>query len=114
MLSMPVEHPDIIEFINVKTDLSKVTFANISVMISDNFMRAVKADEMWHMEFTVKDTGEVIKRKTKAKELLRLLAKNNWNYAEPGMLFWDRVKNYHLNSEDPTFSYASTNPCGTW
>jgi len=112
MLSMPVEHPDIIEFINVKTDLSKVTFANISVMISDKFMEAVKADEMWHMEFTVKDTGEVIKRKTKAKDLMRLIAKNNWNYAEPGMLFWDRVKNYHINSEDPTFEYASTNPCG--
>lgn len=112
MLSMPVEHPDIIEFINVKTDLNRVTFANISVMISDAFMEAVKADEMWHMEFTVKDTGQVIKRKTRAKELLRLLAKNNWDYAEPGMLFWDRVKNYHINSADPTFKYASTNPCG--
>lgn len=112
MLSMPVEHPDIIEFINVKTDLSKVTFANISVMVSDNFMRTVKADGMWHMEFTVKDTGEVIRRKTKARDLMRLLAKNNWNYAEPGMLFWDRVKNYHINSADPTFEYASTNPCG--
>lgn len=113
MISMPVEHPDIVEFVNIKTDLSKVTFANISIMISDDFMRAVKNDEVWKMTFTVKDTGEVIERHTNARDLFMLISKNNTDYAEPGMLFWDRVKEYHLNSENPNFEYASTNPCFT-
>lgn len=112
MLSMPVTHPDIIEFINVKTDLEKVTKANISIMMTDDFMRAVKDDAMWHMSFQVEDSDEVITRKTKARELLKLIATNNWRTAEPGMLFWDRVRSYHLNSENPDFEYASTNPCG--
>ena len=113
MLSMPVTHPDIIEFVNVKTDLNRVTFANISIMVTDDFMEAVKHNQMWEMRFEVKDTGEVITRKTWAKDLFRLIAKNNWRMAEPGFLFWDRVTGYHINSEDPTFVYASTNPCFT-
>ena len=112
MISMPVEHPDVVEFVNIKTDLSRVTFANISIMISDKFMNAVKNDEVWKMTFTVKDTGEVIERHTKARDLFMLISKNNTDYAEPGALFWDRVKEYHLNSENPNFEYASTNPCG--
>ena len=58
MLSMPVTHPDIIEFINVKTDLNKVTKANISIMITDDFMEAVLANEMWVMTFEIEGTGE--------------------------------------------------------
>lgn len=112
MLSMPVTHPDIIEFINVKTDLDKVTKANISVMITDDFMETEAKDGMWHMKFKVKDNEETIEKKTMARELLQLIAKNNWRMAEPGALFWDRVKNWHLNSENPDFEYSSTNPCG--
>lgn len=113
MLSMPVEHPDIEEFINVKNDLDKVTFANISVMASDAFMRAVKEDKPWEMSFTVKDTGEVIKKTIPARKLMRQIAFSNWQMAEPGFLFWDRVRNYHINDQDPEFEYASTNPCGS-
>lgn len=112
MLTMNVNHPDIVEFINLKTDLNKVTKANISVMITDDFMRAVKNDENWEMKFKVKDTDEAIIKSTKAKNIIRLLAKNNWDFAEPGALFWDKVEKWHLNSEDPTFKYVSTNPCG--
>jgi len=110
MLTMKINHPDIIDFINLKTDLNRVTKANISVMITDDFMQAVKEDKEWEMKFVVEDTGEVIVRRERAKEIIRLLAKNNWNYAEPGALFWQRVENWHLNSEDPTFKYDSTNP----
>lgn len=112
MLTMPISHPDIIEFVNVKTDLSKVTFANISMMITDDFMQAVEDDTVWNMDFTVKDTGEVIHRHTQARDLFRLIAKNNWDYGEPAMLFWDRVESYHINSENPKMKYTSTNPCG--
>lgn len=110
MLSMPVTHPDIEEFIDVKTDLEKVTKANTSVMITDDFMKAVKEDKDWVMEFEIKDTGEAITKVAKAKNIMYRLAENNWKMAEPGMLFWDRVENWHLNSENKKFKYASTNP----
>lgn len=112
MLTMNISHPDITEFIDLKTDLDKVTKANISVMITDDFMNAVKKDNDWEMKFEVKDTGEILTKTQRARDILRLLAKNNWDFAEPGALFWDRVENWHLNSEDPTFKYTSTNPCG--
>lgn len=110
MLTMNVNHPDIVEFINLKTDLNRVTKANISVMITDDYMKAVQNNEEWEMKFEVEDTGEIITKTKKAKDILRLLAKNNFDFAEPGALFWDRVEKWHLNSEDPTFKYASTNP----
>lgn len=110
MLSLPVTHPDLIEFINLKTDLNRVTKANISVMVTDDFMKAVKNDEEWIMKFEVKDTGEIITRKAKAKDIMYLIAKNNWSVAEPGVLYWSRVEGWHLNSENPNFEYVSTNP----
>ena len=112
MLTMNIKHPDVIEFINLKTDLNRVTKANISVMVTDDFMKAVENDENWEMRFEVEDTAEVVTKTQKAKDIIRLLAKNNWDFAEPGALFWDKVENWHLNSEDPTFEYTSTNPCG--
>lgn len=112
MLTLPISHPDIAEFIDVKTDLDKVTFANISIMITDDFMKAVKKDEVWTARFTVEDTGEVITKEFIARELLNKIAINNWGMGEPGFLFWDRVKSYHINDHNPRFEYASTNPCG--
>ncbi len=110
MLSLPITHPDIIDFINLKTDLEKVTKANISVMVTDDFMKAVKNNNKWIMRFEVKDTNEIIEKEANAKDIMYLIAKNNWNVAEPGMLFWDRVENWHINSEDSNFKYVSTNP----
>jgi len=112
MLTMNISHPDIIEFINLKTNLDKITKANISVMITDDFMQAVEDNKDWELKFKVEDTNEIISKLVKAKDLMKLLAKNNHNWAEPGALFWSRVENWHLNSEDPTFKYESTNPCG--
>lgn len=111
MLSMPVTHPDVEEFIDVKTDLDRVTKANISLMITDDFMKAVKENKEWIMKFVVEDTGQVITRKAKARDIMYKLAKNNWSVAEPGAIFWDRVEKWHLNSENKEFKYASTNPC---
>jgi len=111
MLSMPISHPDIEDFINIKTDLSQVTKANISLRISDDFMRAVSNDELWVTSFTT-EHGDTTKKAFPARQLMHLIATNNWRMGEPGMLFWDRVTSYHINSEDPTFEYAGTNPCG--
>lgn len=111
MLNLDVGHPDIEEFINVKNDLTKVTYANISVNITDQFMEAVKNDEMFELYFKVESSGEEIRKQVKAKELFRQLAKNNWRMAEPGILYQDRINSWHLMSEDKSFEYAGVNPC---
>lgn len=111
MLNLDVKHPDIEDFIDVKNDLDKVTFANISVNIDDKFMEAVKNDEEYELYFKVEATGEEIKKKVRAKDLFRVLAKNNWNMAEPGILYQDKIDSWHLMSEDKDFEFAGVNPC---
>ena len=112
MLSMPINHPDIEEFIDVKTNLDRVTKANISIRISDDFMEAVDKDQDFKLEFIVDSTNEKIEKTIRAKDLFMKLAKNNWDYAEPGMLYWDRIENYHLLGNSDVFKFDSTNPCG--
>ncbi len=111
MISMRVDHPDIEEFISVKTNSDKITGANISVMVTDDFMQAVENDTDFDLTFTVGATGEEIVKTVRAKELFRKLAKNNYDYAEPGILYWDEAKNYNLMSFDDEYQLAGTNPC---
>ena len=111
MLSISCEHPDLEEFIEIKSDLDRVTKANISVRITDKFMKAVKNKEKFTLSFTRTETGEVITKEVDAYSVFHKLCKMNWDYAEPGMLFWDRIENYNLLSEDEDFHYAGTNPC---
>ena len=111
MLSIDCHHPDLEEFIGVKSDLDRVTKANISVRITDDFMRAVKNHEDFTLSFTRKETGETIEKTVNAYEIFKKFSEMNWDYAEPGMLFWDRISTYNLVSEDNEFSYAGTNPC---
>ena len=109
MLSLDCTHPELIDFINIKTDLDKVTKANISVRVNDDFMRAVENDEDWVLNFeTENDRMEEV---VKAKEVFQLLCKNNWNFAEPGILYWSRIEDYNLLSKDWEFKYAGVNPC---
>jgi ribonucleoside-diphosphate reductase alpha chain len=111
MISMSVDHPDIEEFIDIKTDLERVTKANISVRVNDEFMKAAENREKFVCRFEVEATGEVIEKEVDAHTLFMKLVKNNWDYAEPGILFWDNMSNNHLLSEDKDFSYAGVNPC---
>lgn len=111
MISMDISHPDTEEFIDVKTDLEKVTKANISVKISDEFMKAVKNKEKYTCKFLMEPTKEEITKQVDAYELFMKLVKNNWDYAEPGMLFWDNIRKYHLLSEDKEFKHDGVNPC---
>lgn len=110
MISIPVNHPDIEEFIDIKNDLDKVTKANISIRITDEFMQAVKSKSDFKLSFTVEDTGEEISKVVNAYDLFYKFAKSNWRMAEPGILMWDTISNYHLMSEDPEFEYSGTNP----
>ena len=111
MLNLDCNHPDIEDFINVKNDLDKVNFANISVNIDDKFMEAVKNNTEYELYFKVEATGEEIRRKIQAKDLFRVLARNNWNMAEPGILYKNRIDSWHLMSEDDEFEFAGVNPC---
>lgn len=112
MINIDVSHPDILDFIDIKNhDVEKVRFANISVNMTKEFMEAVDNDTDFELLFTVAATDEVIKRTIRAKDLFRLLAKNNWNMAEPGILYQDRINSWHIMSEDENFEFAGVNPC---
>lgn len=111
MLSMDCRHPDIKRFITVKSDLNKVNYANISVRVSDDFMEAVKNDGDWTLTFTRPETKETTEETVKAKDLFNLICEQNWDYAEPGVLFWDTINNYNLLNNNPEFEYAGVNPC---
>lgn len=111
MISIDSSHPDVEEFINLKTDLEKVTKANISVRIHEDFMKAVKENGEYLLSFTREVTGERIEKTVQAKELFHKIALTNWDYAEPGALFWDRITGWNLLSNTKEFSYAGVNPC---
>jgi ribonucleoside-diphosphate reductase alpha chain len=111
MLSMPVYHPDIEDFIGIKSDLNKITNANISVRVDDEFMWAVVDDRWYELEFYRPENDQVIRKDVKARELFHKICEMNWNYAEPGILFWDSIEQRNLLQFDENFEYAGTNPC---
>lgn len=109
MISIDCTHPDLEEFINLKTDLNVCTKANISVKVTDEFMEAVIKDKPWTLELVHSSGSET--KVVNAREIFKLLAKRNWEMAEPGILYWDRISNYNLLDHDPNFEYAGVNPC---
>ena len=110
MLSIDCSHPDLEDFINLKTQSDICTKANISVRISDAFMKAVENNENWTMSFYRPESNQTIIKTKKARHLFRLLALRNWEWAEPGILYWDRIQNYNL-LDNTDFKYAGVNPC---
>ena len=111
MLSISCDHPDLEEFIGIKSDLNRITKANISVRVTDEFMQAVEERRTHTLRFVREETGEVIEKETDAYDMFHKFCEMNWNYAEPGILFWDRINSYNLLSEDENFEYAGVNPC---
>ena len=111
MISLDCHHPDLLDFIDIKAKSDSVTKANISVRVTDDFMRAVENDDDWVMSFTREETGETITKTAKARDIFNKLCENNWNWAEPGILFWDRIRGYSLLSNNEDFEYAGVNPC---
>ncbi len=107
MLTMRVDHPDIRDFITIKNDSSrqKVQYANISCLITHEFMEAVLDDA----DFDLRWGGEVFET-VKARELWKTIIENAHSSAEPGIIFWDTMKEYHnVEYANPL---CSTNPCG--
>ena len=111
MLSLSCEHPDLQEFISIKNDLNKITKANISVRVTDEFMNTVIKDDFYRSSFIRKETGEEVSKVVVAKELFKQLCENNWNFGEPGILYWDNIRNWNLLSNNNEFEYAGVNPC---
>lgn len=111
MISLACDHPDIEEFIEIKSDLERVTKANISIRITDKFMYAVENNEDFVLSFTREETNDTITKTINARNLFHKICEMNWDYAEPGMLFWDRTENWNMLSNDGNFHYAGTNPC---
>ncbi len=111
MLTMDIAHPDIEEFITVKQDLKKVTGANISIRLSDEFMQAVEKDEDYTLRWPIDSKTPKYTKVVKAKDLWNLIIKSAHNTAEPGLIFWDRQHYYSTSSMYPGFRNSSTNPC---
>jgi len=114
MLSIGVKHPDAEHFINAKMEEGKVTGANISVKIDDDFMKAVKEGTSYRQQYPVKSENPKVVKDIEARQLWDKIVHNAWSSAEPGILFWDTVTREAIPDRyaDEGFETVSTNPCG--
>ncbi len=111
MLTMDVAHPDILDFVTVKQDLTKVTGANISVRLSDEFMQAVVQNKPYTLRWPIDAEKPKVIKQIEARELWNTIVKSAHNTAEPGLIYWDRQHKYSTSSLYPGFENVSTNPC---
>ncbi|NLL28885.1 MAG: adenosylcobalamin-dependent ribonucleoside-diphosphate reductase [Bacteroidales bacterium] len=114
MLSISINHPDSESFIDAKMEQGKITGANVSVRIDDEFMRAVSKDDKYTQKYPIYSSKPTFSKKINAKELWSKIVHNAWQSAEPGILFWDTIKRESLPDcyADLGFETVSTNPCG--
>ena len=111
MLTMDVKHPDIEDFITIKQDLTKITRANISIRLSDEFMQAVVNDTKFTLQWPIESKDPEYTKEIDAKDLWDKIITCAHNTAEPGLIFWDRQHHYSTSSVYPEFKNSSTNPC---
>ncbi len=111
MITIDITHPDAEDFATVKQDLSKVTGANISIRLSDEFMKAVAEDDEFTHRWPINAKKPDITKTVKARELWQTIIKCAHNTAEPGLIFWDRQHDYSTSSVYPGYENSSTNPC---
>ena len=114
MLSISIKHPDAQHFIDAKMDGTKVTGANVSVRIDDEFMRAVKSNSEYKQQYPINSDDPLYTKTINAKDVWDKIIHNAWKSAEPGILFWDTVINESIPDSyaDLGFRTVSTNPCG--
>jgi ribonucleoside-diphosphate reductase alpha chain len=111
MITMDINHPESEKFATIKQDLKKVTGANISLKLSDEFMNAVNKGAEYVQKFPVNSDKPKFTKKVKAAELWDTIVKCAHNTAEPGLIFWDRQHWYSTSSVYPQYKNISTNPC---
>ncbi|MEO7175878.1 MAG: adenosylcobalamin-dependent ribonucleoside-diphosphate reductase, partial [Saprospiraceae bacterium] len=114
MLTLSIKHPDSHLFIDAKKDLTKVTGANISIKILDDFMQAVVDGQEYKQQFPVDAAYPAVEKTIDANSLWKKIVHNAWASAEPGILFWDTVIRESVPDcySDQGFKTVSTNPCG--
>ena len=110
MISIRSSHPDLEHFIDIKTTDGSVDKANISIEIDDAFMQAVRDKTEYRLHFTYED-GSVMEKWVDASAIYDRIIRNNLDWAEPGMLYWDRINAYHFMSAHPDFHFDGVNPC---
>ncbi len=114
MLSVSIKHPDAESFIDAKMTEGKITGANVSVKIDDEFMRAVEKGETYTEQFPIDSDKPMFTKEIDAKQLWGKIIHNAWKSAEPGVLFWDTIIRESVPDcyADLGFRTVSTNPCG--
>ena len=114
MLSLSIKHPDAEKFIDAKLDTNKVTGANVSIKIDDEFMRAAIEGRTYQQQFPINATTPKYIQHIDARKLWGKIIHNAWKSAEPGVLFWDTIIRESVPDcyADQGFTTVSTNPCG--
>jgi ribonucleoside-diphosphate reductase alpha chain len=114
MLTVSVKHPDSESFIDAKMESGKVTGANVSVKIHDDFMRAALSNEPYIQQYPIESENPWFKKETNANALWKKIVHNAWQSAEPGVLFWDTITRESVPDcyADLGYKTVSTNPCG--
>ena len=114
MLSVSIKHPDSEAFIDAKMTEGKITGANVSVKIDDDFMQCAIEDKDYIQQFPIDSNEPQISSPVKARKLWEKIVHNAWKSAEPGVLFWDTIKRESIPDcyADLGFETVSTNPCG--
>ena len=114
MLSVSIKHPDSEAFIDAKMTEGKVTGANVSVRIDDEFMQCAVDDKDYTQQFPIDSQDPMVKQTISAKKLWEKIVHNAWKSAEPGVLFWDTILRESIPDcyADLGFRTISTNPCG--
>jgi ribonucleoside-diphosphate reductase alpha chain len=114
MLSVSIKHPDSENFIDAKLEQGKVTGANVSVKLQDDFMRAVETGTPYTQQYPIDSKKPIYTKEIVAGDLWSKIVKNAWKSAEPGILFWDNIINESIPDcyADLGYRTVSTNPCG--
>ncbi len=114
MLSISIKHPDSGKFIDAKLESGKVTGANVSVKLTDDFMRAVENKTPFRQQYPISSNNPKFIKEIDAVELWNKIIHNAWKSAEPGVLFWDTIIRESVPDcyADLGYASASTNPCG--
>jgi ribonucleoside-diphosphate reductase alpha chain len=114
MLSISSKHPDAEKFIDAKLETGKVTGANVSVRIDDEFMHSVVSNKPYTQQYPIESTEPTFKQEVDAGKIWNKIVHNAWKSAEPGILFWDTIINESVADSYADLGYktVSTNPCG--
>ena len=114
MLSISVKHPDSEAFIDAKMQEGKITGANVSVKLDDEFMQCAIDGKEYTQKFPIDSDAPIVTKKADAKKLWEKIVHNAWKSAEPGVLFWDTITRESIPDcyADLGFRTVSTNPCG--